>query len=180
MSNAKKMTGQERRAFIIQLLKKSNHPITGQELAQMTNVSRQVIVTDVALLKTSNEPIIATNRGYLYLQEQSEEKSFRRVIACNHTPEQTKEELDTIVDCGVTILDVIVEHPIYGDLTGSLQVSSRYDVEQFLATIRKHEATLLSVLTDGPHLHTIEADSVEKLDAACDALQATGILYTDK
>lgn len=173
------MTGNERREFIVQLLKKSTQPIKGQDIADQTNVSRQVIVTDMALLKTRNEPIIATNRGYLYLHEQPEDHLFRRVIVCHHSPDRTKEELDRIVDCGVTVVDVIVEHPVYGDLTGSLRLSSRYDVEQFLLTISKHEASLLSELTDGVHLHTIEADAIEKLDAACDALRDAGILYAE-
>src|SRR5690625_3253045 len=175
----KKMTGEERRALIIHLLKNSKEPIRGKTLAEKTNVSRQVIVTDIALLKTANEPIIGTNRGYLYMQEETSTEMHRRVIVCSHTPEQTKLELETIVDFGVTILDVIVEHPFYGDLTGSLMISSRFDVEQFLNVISTQEASLLSVLTGGVHLHTIEADSIEKLDAACEALQSAGILLTE-
>ncbi|MBO1004035.1 transcription repressor NadR [Pseudogracilibacillus auburnensis] len=174
------MSGTERRDFIIGLLKKTKQPITGQELANQTNVSRQVIVTDVALLKTSNEPIIATNQGYLYLQQQSPNHLHRRIIICNHTPDQTKMELDMIVDCGVTVLDVIVEHSIYGELTGSLMINSRADVNQFVTALSNYEATLLSVLTNGIHLHTLEADSMEKIDAACKALAEAGILYTER
>lgn len=180
MSDDKRMSGAERREFIMKLLMQSSEPITGSELANKTSVSRQVIVMDVALLKTSNEPIIATNRGYLYIQKQTSQHIHRRVIVCNHTSEQTKDELNAIVDCGVTVADVIVEHPIYGDLTGSLQISSRFDVEQFIVTLSKHEATLLSVLTDGIHLHTLEADSIKKIDAACKVLNELGILYTGK
>lgn len=175
----KKLLGEERREFIMQLLKKSDQPITGKELADKTNVSRQVIVTDMALLKTRKEPIIATNRGYLYIEKQSSKGKYSRVIVCNHTPEETKKELEIIVDAGVTVVDVIVEHQIYGDLTGSLMISSRYDVNEFVTALSKQEANLLSVLTEGIHLHTLEADSKEKLDAACHALQKVGILYTD-
>ena len=175
----KKMTGEERRAYIIHLLKNSKEPIRGKTLAEKTNVSRQVIVTDIALLKTGDEPIIGTNRGYLYIQDETSTKLHRRVIVCNHTPEQTKLELKTIVDFGVSIIDVIVEHPYYGDLTGSLMISSRFDVEQFINVISTQEASLLSVLTGGVHLHTIEADSIEKLDGACEALQKLGILLTE-
>lgn len=179
VNHLKKMSGKERRQFIVNLLKQRTKPITGKELADKANVSRQVIVTDVALLKTSNEPIIATNRGYLYLKEQPDDRLFRRVVACKHSPEQTKDELDTIVDCGVTVVDVIVEHPIYGDLTGSLRISSRYDVNQFMESFSKHEAVMLSVLTDGFHLHTLEADTEGKIDAACHALEKSGLLYTE-
>lgn len=175
----KKLTGDERRQYIIQLLKDESKPLTGQYIAEKTGVSRQVIVTDIALLRANNEPIIATNRGYLYMQDQPTNNRHRRIIICKHSPEQTEEELTTIVDYGVTIVNVIVEHPFYGDITGSLMLSSRYDVEQFLNHIQAKGANLLSVLTDGLHLHTLEADSVEKLDAVCDRLKEIGILYTE-
>ncbi len=175
---SKKWTGEERRNFIIDTLKMSKEPIRGQKLAEMVNVSRQVIVTDIALLKTSQVPIIGTNRGYLYVQEQPEENRYRKVVVCQHSPEQTEEELQLIVDCGVTIVDVTVEHPFYGELTGSLMISSRFDVTQFMNVIENEEASLLSVLTAGVHLHTLEADSMEKIDAACEALKKAKILLT--
>src|SRR5690625_718659 len=144
----------------------------------MADVSRQVIVTDIALLKTSQIPIIGTNRGYLYVHEQPGTNQFRKVVVCQHTPEQTEEELQLIVDCGVTIVDVTVEHPFYGELTGSLMISSRFDVTQFMNVIENEEASLLSVLTGGVHLHTLEADSMEKIDAACRVLQEANMLLT--
>lgn len=81
-----------------------------------------------------------------------------------------------LVDHGVTIKDVKVEHPVYGDLTASIMVSNRFDVEQYLQKIEDTNASYLSQLTDGIHLHTIEADSTEKLNAACDALDRAGFL----
>lgn len=180
MTEPKRMPGKDRRKLIIQHLKMSKHAVTGSDLAELTKVSRQVIVQDVSLLKAMDEPVIATSRGYLYLQEQKEEALHRRVIVCNHPPEETQAELEILVDCGVTVVDVIVEHPFYGGLTGSLMISSRFDVEQFVQAFTSHEAGLLLVLTGGVHLHTIEADSVEKLDAACDLLDVAGILVTDQ
>lgn len=145
-------------------------------------MSCQVIVTDIALLKSRNEPIIATNCGYLYMEPTEQNTLLRRIILCKHSPEETATELNAIVDCGVTVVDVIFEHPVYGELTGSLQLKSRYDVEQFLQTVKVKvkKATLLSELTDGIHLHTLEADGMEKLDAACKALEKLGILYQEE
>lgn len=174
-----KMSGEERRKMIVAELKKATKPITGKAFADRANVSRQVIVTDVALLKTANEPIIATNRGYIYLKEQDTGETVRRVVACQHTKEEAKAELEIIVDCGVTVVDVIVEHPIYGELTGNLHISSRYDVDQFMQTLDENEAALLSKLTDGIHLHTLEADDMDKIDLACQQLEAAGFLYVD-
>ena len=97
-----------------------------------TNVSRQVIVQDISLLKARNEPIIATAQGYLYLKPQEKQQAFERVIVCQHKPAEVRQELTMLVDHGVTIKDVKVEHPVYGDLTASIMVSNRFDVEQYL------------------------------------------------
>lgn len=173
---SEKMSGEKRRKFIVNQLKKTKKAYTGRRLAEMTNVSRQVIVTDIALLRTADEPIIATNRGYIYLQE-DEQETFKKVIACQHRPEDTAEELNIIVDNGVKVLNVIVEHPIYGEMMGSLQIESRFDVKQFIEALHEEQSTLLSVLTDGIHLHTLEADKEEKLEAAIQALRHAGYLY---
>ncbi|MER2142040.1 MAG: HTH domain-containing protein, partial [Priestia megaterium] len=47
----KKILGEERRELILQWLKTENKPMTGSELSKRTNVSRQVIVQDISLLK---------------------------------------------------------------------------------------------------------------------------------
>lgn len=175
MSN-KKLYGEERRNVIIKALKESENPVTGTELASLTNVSRQVIVQDISLLKVSDEPIIATNRGYLYAKETDDQVRFKKQVVCKHTPEETLKELELIVDCGVTVQDVIVEHIFYGDLTGSLMVSSRFDAKEFVEKISQAEASLLSELTEGIHIHTLVADSNEKIAAAYQALKEAGIL----
>lgn len=54
--------------------------------------------------------------------------------------------------------------PVYGQLTGQLQISSRYDVEQFLARVQAHDAAPLSMLTGGIHLHTLRCPDA----AACE------------
>lgn len=179
MKQNQKILGNDRRELIIKWLKASPNPIPGRELAERANVSRQVIVQDVSLLKASNEPIIATNRGYMYVQESNDANLHRRVIVCQHNQEEAEKELTIIVDHGVTVIDVTVEHAIYGELTGSLMISSRYDVNEFLKEVEKTGATLLSRLTEGIHLHTIEADSVAKLDAVSKALEEAGILVKE-
>src|SRR5699024_2873245 len=112
-------------------------------LADLTKVSRQVIVTDIALLRTAEEPIIATNQGYIFLQE-DEQLTYKKVIACQHAPGDTKDELEIIVDHGVRVLDVIVEHAIYGEIKGNLQIANRLDVKKFVEALATDNATLLS------------------------------------
>lgn len=172
----KKLLGEERRNTILTLLKTEGKAMTGAELAKKANVSRQVIVNDMALLKAKNEPIIATSQGYIYLAESSEHNIFEREIASLHSNEQAEDEMNTLVDAGVTIKNVTVVHPVYGDLTASIMVSSRYDVQQFMRKMQATEGTLLMNLTEGAHLHVIEADSQEKLDAAVEQLQLKGYL----
>lgn len=175
MKKERKLLGEERRTLILQWLKEAKRPMTGTELANKTNVSRQVIVQDISLLKAKNEPIIATSQGYLYLSPSSAH-TYTRIIACCHTPEQTKDELYTIVDHGVTVKDVKIEHPVYGDLTASIMVSNRLEVDEFIQKINETKSAYLSQLTGGVHLHTLEADRVEKLDEACTALKQAGFL----
>src|SRR5699024_644831 len=180
MNPKEKMVGKKRRAYLIDYLKQATSPVSGQVLADKTGVSRQVIVTDVALLRTSDEPIMATSRGYIYQQSVQQEALYRKVIVCKHTPKETKEELEAIVDCGVTVVNVMVEHPFYGGLTGTLMIDSRYEVGKFLENLSNPEGELLSILTGGVHLHTLEADEMAKIDAACEALKEVGILVTEQ
>lgn len=175
MSEPIKILGDERRAFILNRLKESREPITGSELASIANVSRQVIVGDITLLKARNEPIIATSQGYLYMNA-SNPTAAERTIACSHAPDRTEEELILLVDHGVTVKDVRIEHPVYGDLTASIMVANRYEVKQFMEKIRATKAAYLSELTDGIHLHTLSAPSEKVLDEAEEALRKAGFL----
>lgn len=179
MTDNIKMSGKERRTHIYNLLQNQTEPIPGKRLAEETGVSRQVIVTDIALLKTGDIPIIGTNRGYLLVDETSPDNMEKRIIVCQHRPDETRAELEAIVDSGVTVVDTVVEHPFYGEITGNLMVKSRYDVDAFIQLMDKAEAGLLSELTDGVHIHTIEADDKAKLDSACQKLAQLGILVED-
>jgi uncharacterized protein len=76
----------------------------------------------------------------------------------------------------VKILDVIVEHPIYGELRGSLMIESRADVQDFLRRVRSTHASLLSSLTAGVHLHTVEASRPEMISRARAQLRQKGFL----
>jgi transcriptional regulator of NAD metabolism len=174
----KKILGNERRDLIIKWLSITEQPLTGGELAKRTNVSRQVIVQDISILKAKKHPIIATAQGYMIVQNNPLPK-INRIIACKHSPTATKEELFILVDHGVTVKQVIVEHAIYGEISASLMLSTRHDVERFCEHIEKTQSTLLSELTDGVHLHVIEADSNDQLDKAVQALDEKGFILND-
>ncbi len=164
--------GDDRREKIIELLNSANEPLSGAFLAKAMHVSRQVIVQDIALLRAYNKNILSTNKGYILFQSESGKKSFKRTIAVNHTDEQMTDELYAIVDCGARVLDVVVEHEVYGQITVDLVLKSRQDVDEFIAKIAT--AQPLKSLTRGKHFHTIEADSEEILDNAERALSEKG------
>ncbi len=178
MSKQEKMSSKERQALITRLLKETTKPITGNEFSQKTNVSRQVIVQDISLLKAKGKPIVATSQGYIYLNKVEENKAHKKVIVCNHPPERTAEELHLITDHGVSLKNVIVEHPVYGDITATIHVSNRKEANQFVKKIEDASASYLSVLTNGVHLHTLEADTEDKLEAVCNDLETAGILVS--
>ncbi|WP_409297470.1 transcription repressor NadR [Peribacillus sp. SCS-26] len=176
MKEEKKLFGENRRTRLLQLLKESPNPITGSELARLANVSRQIIVGDITLLKARNEPIIATSQGYLYFSSPASPQVSERIIACQHEPEEAKDELYMLVDLGATVKDVKIEHPVYGDLTASIMVSNRNEVDGFVQKIKETRAVYLSELTGGIHLHTITAANADILDKAEAALRKAGYL----
>ena len=171
----RKLLGEERREKLLQLLMLSSSPLTGRMLAEETNVSRQVIVGDITLLKARNEPIIATSQGYIYMPTSTSNSLIEKTIACFHQREQAEEELNIIVDHGVTVKDVKVEHPVYGDFTASIMVSNRQEVQLFLSKIKKTNAALLTDLTSGIHLHTLAALNEDAILQAEKALKSAGI-----
>lgn len=165
----------DRKAAIIETIRKSQTPVSASALAKQLHVSRQIIVGDIALIRASGTQIIATPRGYVWERSNC---GLERKVAVVHTPQQMREELYTIVDQGAEVVDVIVEHPAYGQLVGQLHLSSRYDVDQFLSRMQGNE--LLSQLTHGVHLHTIRCKDAAVFARVKQALKANGLLYEPK
>ena len=143
---------EERRKAILESLRAADKPLSASRLATRFHVSRQIIVGDVALLRAGGADISATPRGYVVRQPAP---GLLRQVVCRHGADEIGVELDAVVDQGCTVLDVIVEHPLYGQLTGALQIASRYDVGQFLKRCSRTDAHPLSDLTGGIHLHTL-------------------------
>lgn len=150
---------ENRRKAIIKKLSGSGEPVTGGELADQFQVSRQVIVQDIAILRASGVNVLATSNGYMLPQKQALGRIVKTFISKHTGFERMREELLIIVDYGGKIIDVTVEHPIYGEIVGNLHLSTREEVESFLDRIRVLDALPLSVLTQGEHIHTIEVPS---------------------
>lgn len=170
------MDGEQRRALILLELETAEKPVSASRLAKKFSVSRQIIVGDVALLRAAGHEIIATARGYLLETVQAQQGIIRK-IACRHAPEQTAAELQTIISLGGEIIDVIVEHPIYGELTGGLHIRTEKEAEEFIKAYQNSRASLLSELTAGVHLHTIRCENEQMVTTIKKALEQKAILY---
>ena len=171
------MKSEDRRRALLALLHEKTEPISASALASRLGVSRQIIVGDVALLRSAGEKITATPRGYLINVDQP---GLCCQIAVCHRASEMEAELNAIVDNGCTVLDVIVEHPLYGQLTGQLQLASRYEIGQFMQRCAQAEAHPLSNLTGGIHLHTLLCPDENALLRVKDDLRELGILQEDR
>ena len=169
------MDAAERRNAIYQKIKSADGPVSATALAGMLGVSRQIIVGDVALLRASGHDILSTPRGYVLPAPDT--GGIIRRIACRHDSSGMRGELYAIVDQGGTVLNVIVEHPLYGELTGSLMLRSRYDVDRFIDRCSTSDALPLSFLTEGIHLHTISCPDEDALKRVLASLKKLGVLY---
>ena len=172
------MTASQRRSMILEQLHRADAPVSAASLAHELSVTRQVIVGDVALLRAQGHNIAATPRGYL--MPDTAPSGLTRQVACSHSADDTRGELNIMVDCGCTVLDVIVEHPVYGQLTAPLQIASRYDVEQFVARMRDSDALPLSMLTEGIHLHTLSCPNEEVWQHLLAVLGEKGFLLSEQ
>lgn len=170
------MTGEDRRNEIVERIRNSETPVSGRALAAAFDVSRQVIVQDIALIRAAGHNILSTNRGYII----NEPKAVQRVFKVRHTDDQLEEELNAIVDLGGRVRDVMVNHRVYGRLTADLDISSRRKAAEFLADIRNGKSSPLKNITSDYHYHTIEADSEQTLDMIASMLKEKGFLVEEK
>ncbi len=167
-----KIDGKIRRNHILDILKNANEPVSGSALAKQMGVSRQVIVQDITLLRTAF-PILATAKGYLLYP--ATEKKCRRTFCVRHSKEETKNELNIIVDYGGKILDVMVEHDVYGEIRADLMLSCRKEVNEFCKRLGMSKSGPLNIIGSGIHYHTVEAASEEILDEIGRKLQMYAI-----
>lgn len=169
------MDTKERRSAIRNILIEAAQPVTGTALAKELGVSRQIIVGDIALLRASGVDVYATPQGYV-VPVKGENAKITATLACRHTREGLADELNIIVDNGGKVLDVVVEHPLYGEIRANLMLSSRREVGDFLNKLAVSGAEPLSIVTGGVHLHTVEISDTKALEKIEEQLKANGIL----
>lgn len=166
------MQGNERREAIIEYIRKSDMPVSGKMLAETFGVSRQVIVQDIALIRAGGYQVLSTNRGYVL----SLEKLVSRIFYVNHTDEELEEELHAVVDMGGRVVNVMVDHEVYGKMEAQLGISSRREVQNFMDDMKNGKSSPLKNITSGDHAHLIEASREEILDCIEERFREKGFL----
>lgn len=168
------MNTMERRERILDLLRQTDAPLSGTALAKELGVSRQIIVQDMALLRTrSDVEIISTYQGYILHRPQ---ERYRRVFKVRHSASRTQEELREIVDLGGRVEDVFVYHRIYGVVRGQLNIASGKDVREFMERLQEGSSAPLMQITDDFHYHTVTADDPQTLELIGKRLEELGFL----
>lgn len=166
------MTGTDRRKKLLFLMRESDAPLSGTQLGKSTGVSRQVVVQDIALLRTEGYSIVSTARGYFL----DEPKYVTRLMKVCHTDEQVEDELTTIIDLGGSVLNVMVNHRVYGKVEAPLNIRNRRDIQHFVKDLRSGKSSPLSNVTSGYHFHKIAAENEEVLDEIETALKNKNLL----
>ena len=166
------MRTEERREEIIQILKNSSAPRPAKYFANVFDVSRQVIVQDMAVIKAFMPEIIATNRGYILKNMGVCTREFK----LRHTEEQTAEELNLIVDRGGIVKNVSISHAVYGRISADMDIRSRQDAREFVDKLKSSKSTILGSATSGYHYHLVEAQSERRLDIIEQALKDAGFI----
>lgn len=168
-----------RREALLAYLADKNSPVSGTELSRKFGVSRQVIVQDIALLRAENRNILSTNKGYSLFKSPVSRGGYTAVLKVNHTMEQTMEEMSTILDYGGCMLDVFVDHDLYGQIRADLVINDQTDAEEFCEKMAHSSSKPLKVLTGDCHYHTVKVPSEKALGLIKKELAEKGILMDE-
>lgn len=163
---------QQRREKIIQQLSQQDEPISAGSFARELGVTRQVIVGDVALLRASGVDVIATPRGY----KLDKNNSGQYVVACSHDSTRLQEELYLIVECGCGLIDVTVEHPLYGQITCNLHIFTKEDADDFMTRFESSKSRPLSEITNDVHFHRLHCPSGKQFKLVEERLRERGFI----
>ena len=166
------MKAETRRKEILSLLGNTDNPIPANVLKERFDISRQVIVQDIAILRANGYDITSTNRGYVL----NTKTQATRVFKCRHNFEELVEEGELVISSGGRIEDVFVNHRVYGRISARLDLSSRMHVEELYRSLFSGASKPLMSVTDGYHYHTVSAESEEVLDEIEQKLRTRGFL----
>lgn len=168
----------ERRRLILQKLKSTNTSVTGRELAELCGVSRQIIVSDIAMLRAEGARILATSQGYLIERERDSEAREIPLFCADR--EALRRELELIVDNGGMIRGVSVEYGMYGKLSCPLNLCSRRDIRKWGEKLEEMKMKPLSLVAGGAHCLYVEMENAEAGEEIWRLLGEAGYLREPK
>lgn len=157
---------------IIDILSKSETPVSGAVLATRLKVSRQIIVQDINSLRNEGYDIIPTSKGYVISRLGEVSKVFKVYHSC----EDTRKELYLVADLGGEVRDVFIYHKVYGEIHAKLSVRSRRDADEFCKDIESGKSSPLMTATGGFHYHTIVTRDCHTMELIEEALKEAGFL----
>ena len=166
------MKAEKRREEILSLMGNTENPLPAGVLAERFNVSRQVIVQDIAILRANGYDVTATNRGYVLTTK----VRATRIFKCRHTFSEIVDEGVLIIEAGGRVEDISVNHRLYGRISARLGLYSRTHVEELYRSLVSGASKPLMSVTDGYHYHTVSADSEEALNEIESKLREKGFL----
>ena len=146
--------------------------VSARKLAETFGVSRQVIVQDIAILRSYGNAIVSTNRGYILPKS----ARFTREFKVCHDMGRVIQELNIIVDLGVRVKNVSISHRVYGRISAEMRIDSRADAREYVERMQSSKSTILGNSTSGYHYHLVEASSEERLDEIEETLEKEGFL----
>ena len=161
---------------ILKRISESSSPVSGSMLASEFGVSRQIIVKDIAALKSQGNDIIATTKGYMLHHTPMPERVFKVV----HADDEIRKELLTITGAGGIVVNVFVWHKIHGKIEAELDIRTEDDINEYIISLRTGRSSPLKNVTNGYHYHTVRAESETALDNVSTALDDIGFLVKDE
>lgn len=166
------MKGEERREQIFKHLSESDVPVSASSLSKLYGVSRQIIVSDIARMRSAGIAISSLSRGYVLDQKPKSE----RVLKIIHSDKDIEKELNLILELGGTVSDVFIYHKFHGIVSAKMDISSKNDIKNYIENVTKGKSTPLNNTTSGYHYHTITADNEKILDKIEQKLKEEGLL----
>ncbi len=167
------MSSSKRMEEVLSFLRKQRRTLTGREISEKLGISRQLVVQLIKRAREMGYRITSSVSGYSL----DEQKPARRVVVVKHGSDDIGDELRTIVSEGARVIDVIVRHPVYGEIKGNLDLETDEDISRFLALLKGSGGVpLLSLSKDGVHMHTIEAPDQSVVDRIVQKLDEKGYL----
>lgn len=178
------MNNEVRREKLLEILQNATESISGAALSKELNVTRQVIVSDITILRCSGYQILSSTKGYLMASNESAQKSLGyHVIACKGeklNEDELRSEFYTVVDNGGGIRGIYLKSPLYGEIQVKMDLHCRRDVEQYLTQMKELNAPFIAVITNGAHCLNVRTHTADEAQEIVKSLNELGLLDKDK